>query len=222
MDGEAASLARRLLPPFVTVTDYVGRVMLLETGVEKEDCDAALVAQFLESELDLKDHLEAVIVHRFSGAIFLVLSSREDAQMLLQVPEAKWARAFGRPAVCQLVQTKATQQQLPPAPLQLHLDLNHWMSPTAMEILRLTFTNELYAINDHDSRGLTRRLIGLAALSQPHALRRDYFPDRAVLLTEIDLGTSLSDLWTALARYGSLDEVVHVRHRGVALVIFTS
>lgn len=130
-DGEAASLSRRLLPPFVTVADYAGRVMLLETGLEEEDCDAALVAQFLEGELDLRDNLEAVIVHRFPGSIFLVLGSQEDAQMLLQVPKEKWARAFGRSVVCHLLEAKATQQQLPPAPLQVHLDLNHWMNPMA-------------------------------------------------------------------------------------------
>ncbi|CAN6219605.1 unnamed protein product [Urochloa humidicola] len=224
----AASGARRLLPAFVTAANYAGRVVLLEIGLDEADnpdeakiCDAAEVAQFLEFQMEFQE-LEAVIVHGTPAdtLLVLVLGSQDNAQALLQVPRETWFEAFQRPVVCHLLE--ATPRQWPPAPLQLQLSLNHWISPMAFEILRLQFSIGVAACHPQDFRGLTRQLVGLVALSQPHALRRGYFPERAVLLTAIAHDARESDLRTALTRYGSLDELLHVNYRRLALVVFTS
>ncbi|KXG36752.2 hypothetical protein SORBI_3002G382800 [Sorghum bicolor] len=227
--AEEASLVRRLLPPFVTAADYLGRVILL-TEINTTTCDAENIARFIILQAELRHGLEAVIVHRALGAVFVVLQRQSDSELLLQVPQEEWLAVFKSPVELQLLQATPMQQQQQQqlAPVQqfdlsrLSIGLRQWVNPKAFEIMRLGFRVALTECPDHNFMELTLGLMRLAALSQPHALRRSYFPDRAVLLTGTCIYMKEWDLRTALSRYGSLDELVYLRPRRIALIIFTS
>lgn len=214
--AEEASTVRRLLPPFVTAADYLGRVILL-TGINTQTCDAADIARFIISPAGLGHGLEAVIVHIALGAVFVVFQRKSQSELLLRVPQEEWFAAFKSPVERQLLEAtpRQQQQQLAPVPQldlsRLSLGMRQWVNPTAFETVRLEFSMALAGCPDLNFMELNLGLIGLAALSEPHALRRSYFPDRAVLLTRTRIDMSKSDLRTALTRYGSLDKLVHLR-----------
>jgi len=162
--AEEASTVRRLLPPFVTAADYLGRV-ILQTEIDTTTCDAADIARFIISPAGLGHGLEAVIVHRAIGAVFVVFQRQSQSELLLRVPQEEWFAAFKSPVELQLLEAtpRQQQQQLAPVPQldlsRLSLGMRQWVNPTAFETVRLEFSMALAGCPDLNFMELRRCLV---------------------------------------------------------------
>ncbi|CAD6222952.1 unnamed protein product [Miscanthus lutarioriparius] len=148
--------------------DYLGPV-ILQTEIDTTTCDAADIARFITSPA------EAVSIG--------VATTGIPGRMVRSFRESGGSSTPGA------LEATPRQQQQQLAPVQqldlsrLSLGMRQWLNPAAFETVRLEFSMALAGCPDHNFMELNLGLIGLAALSEPHALRRSYFPDRAVLLT---------------------------------------
>lgn len=148
------------------------------TGINTETCDATEIARFIVAA-ELGYALEAVIVHRSLGAVFVVFQRQFQSELLLQEPQEEWLAAFNSPVECQLLEATPMHQQQLAAPVQLQqldlsrlsLGLRQWVNPVAFETMSLEFSAALVECPDHNFLELTLGLIRLAALSCHNLMR---------------------------------------------------
>ncbi|CAL5084199.1 unnamed protein product [Urochloa decumbens] len=211
--AEETSLVLRLLPPFLTAAEHLGRVVLL-TGLDTEVCDARDIAHDIESSLSIGG-IESVIIHRTLGAVLVVLRSTRDAEALVR--EAGLAAfRLQQPIQC-LLEAPPPQPSAPEA-LEMQLSLRRFFSAQTVEYLSKWVKFRLENLDDGGA--ITGELIRLCALHHPDvALRgRHHFSNRAVLLSGVSPGATR----TGLRRFGALEALALYPPRSVALGVFQS
>lgn len=229
-DREAALLLR-LLPPYISISEecYRCRVLLL-TGLDTHQVDAAEIAYAAQHRLDLiyESHgVEAVIIHRCQGVALVVLGSSEDMEIILQEPPETWVLAFGQKVAwvsifgCPVIWPRSVHYDSASDAFEAEfIRRRECMGSKAFEPVRDWIIKDLVNLRDDQTTRIARCFVELCALPDADVVLRGNFQDRSLLLSGIAI--TWLDLCSRLSTFGMLDDLVQDDKKRMALVVFRS